>query len=377
MQRVSITPRTDWKQKVEKIGFSIHSENDEPYWDESAYYELSKKDESVIKEATETIWKMCLHAVNFIISNKFYQRFHIPEFFIPVIESSWYNSWPYIYSRLDLAYKNGQVKLLEINPDTPTSLYEASVVQYLWKKEKFPDAGQFNYLESSLINTFLNAKIKLGDQPVYFSYLKQFAEDAITICYLGSCASEAGINTRYVYMEDLGWNKEKKSFVDLYDSPIQNLFKLYPYEWITGSQFAREIPADKNIFCMIEPPWKMILSSKALLPILWELYPGHKNLLPAYYEPGFLNSYARKPFRSRQGENILLVKNKEIIDQTDGDCGDQDYIYQKLFELPGYDNNHMLIGSWIIGDTAAGIGIRESANLITDKKSRFVPHLIL
>jgi len=40
------------------------------------------------------------------------------------------------------------------------------------------------------------------------------------------------------------------------------------------------------------------------------------------------------------------------------------------------NNNYPVIGSWIIGQDAAGIGIREANNLITDNKSRFVPHLI-
>jgi glutathionylspermidine synthase len=34
----------------------------------------------------------------------------------------------------------------------------------------------------------------------------------------------------------------------------------------------------------------------------------------------------------------------------------------------------MTIGAWIIGDAAAGIGIREDASPITRNTSRFVPH---
>jgi len=34
----------------------------------------------------------------------------------------------------------------------------------------------------------------------------------------------------------------------------------------------------------IEPPWKAVLSNKGILPLLWEMFPGHPNLLPAYFE---------------------------------------------------------------------------------------------
>jgi glutathionylspermidine synthase len=56
--------------------------------------------------------------------------------------------------------------------------------------------------------------------------------------------------------------------------------------------------------------------------------------------------------------------------------GEEGFIYQELAELPNFDGNFALIGSWIIGQEAAGIGIRESNHLITDNGSRFLPHVI-
>ena len=35
----------------------------------------------------------------------------------------------------------------------------------------------------------------------------------------------------------------------------------------------------------IEPGWRVLLNSKGLLPVLWELFPDHPNLLPAYWSP--------------------------------------------------------------------------------------------
>ena len=120
----------------------------------------------------------------------------------------------------------------------------------------------------------------------------------------------------------------------------------------------------------------MILSNKAILPILWELYPYHPYLLKAYFDRGDLLSYAKKPILSREGANIELIKEGSSIAKTNGEYGEEGYIYQDLFELPNFDGNYPLIGSWVIGQQPAGIGIRESNHLITNNQSRFVPHLI-
>jgi glutathionylspermidine synthase len=118
----------------------------------------------------------------------------------------------------------------------------------------------------------------------------------------------------------------------------------------------------------------MLLSNKGILPVLWELYPNHPNLLPAYFDnPHDLSEYAVKPLLGRQGENITLITKEGNI-AVDGNYGKEGYIYQQYCPLPNFDGNHPCIGSWLIDGQAAGIGIRESEGLITDNLSRFVPH---
>ena len=51
-------------------------------------------------------------------------------------------------------------------------------------------------------------------------------------------------------------------------------------------------------------------------------------------------------------------------------------VYQQYFALPAYDGQHPIVGSWVIDQEAAGVGIRESAGLVTLNASPFVPHII-
>lgn len=78
---------------------------------------------------------------------------------------------------------------------------------------------------------------------------------------------------------------------------------------------------DKNQTLFIKPAWKMILSNKAILAVLWELFPGHPYLLPAYFESDRLTNYVRKPIPSREGANIDMVMGEELICRTGGEYG--------------------------------------------------------
>ena len=376
MKRISINPRPDWAEKVENLGFGFHT-MDSIYWDESAYYTFSMKQIETIETATNTLWTLCLEAVEHVISKKKYDLFHIPKWFVPHIENSWESDAPAIYGRFDFSFQNGVPKMLEFNADTPTSLFETGVVQWNWLEERFPDADQFNSVHEKLIAHWKELKPYLHKAPLHFSCVKETLEDLTTVEYLRDTAIQAGFTTKLVYLDDIGWDLDTETFKDLEEDDIKNIFKLYPWEWLLDDEFGFNILRDRNKTHWIEPSWKMILSNKAILPILYELFPNCPYLLPAYFDCVDLKDYVKKPILSREGANVTVVKNNQYITHTEGMYGEEGYIYQQLCPLPETDGNHALVGSWIIGQEAAGIGIRESNGMITDNGSRFVPHIIV
>ncbi len=379
MKRKIATPRTEWQRKVEELGFGFHT-LDTSYWDESVFYEFNLTEINQIEKATNELWDLCLEAVQYVIDNKLYRRFHIPEWFISHIEESWNNDAPAIYGRFDFSMKDGIPKLLEFNADTPTSLFEASVIQWYWLQDTHPKNDQFNSIHEKLIAYWKYLKEFLHPGILHFSADDQNLEDLTTTEYLRDCAIQAGMETNFINLMDIGWNVDFKEFRDIEDSAIKNIFKLYPWEWLVNEEFGNHIIPDRNKTNWIEPSWKMILSNKAILPILWKLNTGHENLLPTFTEFDKMSlgfSYAKKPILSREGANIQLFNNGTLISETKGDYGEEGFIYQELCPLPEFDGNYPLIGSWVIGQEAAGIGIRETNTLITDNLSRFVPHLII
>ena len=95
---------------------------------------------------------MCLEAVDNVVTTEGYQRFGIPEWVWPHIAESWKRQDPHVYGRFDLRYDGkSPAKLLEYNADTPTTLLEASLLQWHWKTDVFPDDDQWNSIHEKLV----------------------------------------------------------------------------------------------------------------------------------------------------------------------------------------------------------------------------------
>ena len=370
MRRERLTPRSNWQKQFDDLGFHFHTPG-ETYWDESVCYHFTSREIDEIYQATASLHQLCLRAVERIILRHEFEAFALPPCFEQQIIDSWHADSPTLFGRFDLCYDGiGPPKLLEYNADTPTSLVEASIAQWNWQQEVYPALDQFNLLHEKLIARW---KALAKDFPaVYFACVQDHAEDQGNLDYIRDTAIQAGIETRPIVIEELGWSATDRSFVDLEDQPIQALFKLYPWEWLAHEEFGPFVPQSK--MKVIEPAWKVLLSSKAILPVLWEMEPGHPNLLPcSLAETSIPIPYVKKPRYSREGANVEIHTNGGIIAEA-GDYGSEGFVFQAYEPLPGFDGNYPVIGSWIVGDEPAGIGVREHSKRITTNMSCFVPH---
>ena len=368
MIRQSVTPRKDFGKKLESIGLSFHSWDN--YWKEDVCYSFTSEQIDTIEEVTEELHSMCIQAVKYVIDNNRLGDLGIPPLFWDEIISSFDRNDPTLYGRFDLAYDGvNPPKMLEYNADTPTSLLESAVAQWYWMEDVFPEKDQFNSLHDKLVSQW---DMLPKDAVIHVASLKENEEDWVCTMYLVDTIETSGRKAVHMYIEDIGIDNSTKEFVDLDGTPIKHLFKLYPWEWMMREEFGQSTIASSTKF--IEPMWKAVLSCKGILPILWELFPDHPNLLPAYFESDKLTSYAKKPLYSREGANVELVFNDVQIAADDGPYGSEGYIYQELFTLPNFDGKYPIIGSWIVGDKAAGICIREDSKMITTNMSNFVPH---
>ncbi len=420
MRREVASPRADWRDKVEALGFDFHTIDGEAYWREDVCYAFTADEIDTLEDATAELHSMCLEAVDRVVSAGRYQDFGLDDYASGLVERSWRASEAALYGRMDLRFDGIEPpKLLEYNADTPTALFEASVVQWYWLQDTRPAADQFNSIHEKLIarwqvqmfgggtrlvgpsaeqggadesaalsadstNVTRLGRDRLfenrgrtpgfsnsGNANVHFAACYEQAEDRATCDYLRDTATQAGIDTVALDIEDVGWSGT--DFIDLDDAPIGSLFKLYPWEWLLDERFAANIAKAGTRW--IEPAWKMLLSNKSILALLWEMFPGHPNLLPAAHRRCDLAaqissaSLVRKPRHGREGEGVIVL-GAGISEPA----ADAPQVYQQFQQLPRFDDRYALVGSWIIGHDPAGIGMREDGDRITRNTSCFVPH---
>lgn len=379
MKRVIATPRSNWQKQVEADGLLYHTLPDgRPYWNETAYYQFTSQEISTLEIATQELDRMCLAAVDHIIAYNRFAELQVPDFFVEYIKQSWEQDQHTIYGRFDLVFDGANPpKLLEFNADTPTSLMEAAVIQWKWLEQLHASDDQFNSIHERLIEAWQRFAQETSLQnPVHFSCMEGQDEDELTITYMMDVAQQAGLTTVPIQIEQVGWDGSKRLFVDSRNQPIQSIFKLYPWEWLMTEEFGRHIPQVNLPMKWLEPAWKMLLSGKGLLPILWEMYPDHPYLLRASWQPIDDAVMVRKPARGREGANVTILDDDFVVAQTHGNYDDGQWVYQE-FQPPGrFDGNTAIIGSWMVNGYACGIGVREDDELVTQNTSRFVPHLM-
>lgn len=364
MRRETCPERDGWRERVEQLGFDFHTIDGEPYWREDVCYRFRSDEIDTLEEATAELHSLCLDAVDRIVASGRYDELGLDDAAARLVERSWRASEPALYGRMDLSWDgSGPPKLLEYNADTPTALFEASVVQWHWLQDTRPQRDQFNSIHEKLIALWRDVG---KSKKIHFAAAYEQAEDRATCDYLCDTALQAGFDAVALDIGEVGW--QGGDFVDLDGAVISTLFKLYPWEWLLAEEFGANIP--KVDLRWIEPAWKMLLSNKSILPVLWEFFPDHPNLLPAAPARAALSgTVVRKPRFGREGEGVV------VLDRGAGEpAAAEPVVYQQFHELPRFGDRFALIGSWLIGNEPAGIGMREDADRVTRNTSCFVPH---
>lgn len=355
--------------------------------------------------------------------------------------------WPSVYGRFDLCLGLGRddvvssVKLLEFNADTPTSLVETAHIQWEWFVANHQDAStdQWNRLYDALVERWVseirNYQLATGKKVslvhVACSKYETEGEDIMTIRLMGAAIEQAAellgspddpaFRVKYIAVESIKRVPESRGAATYVASGAQRgaivghfadgdpdygpdgekielIFKLHPWEHMLQAQYGfgettmhNLLSSDPTIW--VEPAYKMLWSNKGILPVLWELFRYNRAyspyLLEAYFadDPnipeGFERNCARKPLLGREGADVSLIMNGDVIETEDREVyGDEGFVVQKLAKLPRFDDPdegpmYAVCGAWMVGDTPEGICFRESTGLITSNTSYFAPHVVL
>ncbi|MBV6635008.1 MAG: glutathionylspermidine synthase family protein [Mameliella sp.] len=406
MQKIQLPERPHWRDHAKEVGFTFADMYGEPYWDESSAYAFTLDQiENDLEDPATELHSMCREAVAEIItSERLMTQLSIPENRRDLVANSWKQGDPEIYGRFDFAYDGkGPAKLLEYNADTPTSLYESAAFQWQWLEDQLaagvvPEGtDQFNGIHEALVARF--DEVFEANSDLHFTAVAGNPEDYGTVEAMGWAAREAGLGAHYCDLDKIGLSEDGQ-FLDDEDRRIAVLFKLYPWEDLFLDDYADHIDGSGCLF--LEPAWKALLSNKGLLPVLWQMFEGHPNLLPAFFEADIADAlegtgspsagaaqafsraevdlaagHVRKPILSREGASVSILKAGKILEEAQNtEYSEHPRIVQAYAPLPQFDGFRPVVGAWIVGQSCAGIGIREDRSRITQDLSRFKPHYI-
>ncbi len=378
---------------LESIHFSWHTHaNDEAFLKDEIVL-IKEHEANAYYEAANELYDMFVEAAEYVIENDLFHELNIPFNLIEIIKESWENDvhW-HLYGRFDLAGGlNGEpIKLLEFNADTPTSLIETSIAQWaLLKYNDLDDQRQFNNIYNALRENFqrlvtLEESVEKFDEyydgwKILFSSVRGNQEDEDSTRYLQTIAEEAGFNTAFCYVDEVEFSGEDGIFYD--DEAYEFWFKLLPWEDIAIEEgelatLLTQIIHNKKAI-ILNPAYTLIFQSKAIMKILWDLFPNHPLLLETSFEPLSGQAYVEKKAFGREGENVTIFdKDGTVIDKKEGQYDNYTSVYQAMAALNRDEKGDYYQAGVFFAYEGCGLGFRTANRAILEDGASFAGHMI-
>lgn len=373
-------------------GHTINS--DDPY----QYFTISKSAEQELVRATNELHLMYLHATDKVLKeDQLLEHFNIPSILWPRLRLSWKNRrYQTITGRLDLCMDERGLKVYEYNADSASCHTEAGYILQKWAEQGGLTQGK-NPAED-LLDSLSEAWKHSDAKPFVHIMQDNDIEENYHALFIQRALSQAGYESKILHgLDDLHWDKRGR-LVDDEDHPVKCVWKTWA--WETVLEQLRLESEDQVIappirtghpenhvrlidvllrpeVLVFEPLWTVIPSNKAILPVLWSLFPNHRYLLESTFELNnhlIENGYAIKPIAGRCGSNIELVNhNEQVLDKTTGKFAEQENIYQQLWCLPQIANRYVQISTFAVGGHYGGACLRSDHSLVIKGASDMQP----
>ena len=355
------------------------------------YFVMSETARTEVKRATNELHAMFMHATDYVLDHPdILERFNLPAALLPRLRNSWQNRRTHnITARFDFALSEKGLKVYEYNADSAGCHMECGLVQGRWATHHGVTAGRDPgaRLAEALSRAWYDSHV---DGPLHILQDEDKEEDYHAL-YMKAAAEAAGARCKLVRgLDGLGWDKAGR-VVDADGERIDWVWKTWA--WETALDQLRDEALDEAAFLeshkfeevrdhpprlidvllrpevmVFEPMWSLIPSNKAILPVLWHLYPRSPYLLETHFEltDGLAaRGYVKKPIVGRCGGNIALVdSDARVLEETEGQFHDRDDIYQELFPLPEIGGLYTQVCTFTVDGIDAGACVRCDTSMV-------------
>ena len=436
---------------------AVAAEGDVP----SAYYVLDYDMWCRIRAAALSLHELAMESTWHVITHNesehlLENHFGIPRKLHGLLRRS-AEAVPPMFGRFDFGYDGDKVVMLEYNCDSSAALLECMRTQGQWSRHHQIDhighcSGSFirskiiKYL-SWLATDPAAAAIRPSHGILHFMIDNDDEERYTALCVM-QCAEEVGFKCKLcVKLTDFRFQGESQfhpqsqreqflddvTIVDLEGAPVELVWKTWSWDTVLH-QYAKHVdpanfvgagssPSGEEApphataaasarrptlsdmllnakITVLEPLWKAVAGSKAILPVMYRLNPDHENMVRASFSADkniLAQPYLTKPVNGRAGQNITMYDAEEVAasssasppsasgDTTDGDRDtgkesssgkfyDSLLVYQSRCFLRPFDGQHYpIFCGWMVGEGFGGIVIREDTSKITKLNSVVVP----
>jgi glutathionylspermidine amidase/synthetase len=364
------------------------------------YFLMSKTAQEELERATNQLHALFLHATDYVLrDDALLARFGFPRALWPRIHRSWDNRRnQMITGRFDFAMSEAGLKVYEYNCDSAACYLECGKVQGKWARhfgcEIGRDAGE------ALHDHLRDAWRRSGVEGLVHVMRDDHPEEIYHALFMQEAMERAGIESRMIRgMAGLSWAPDG-GILDERGDRVRTVWKSWAWETALD-QIRRECENDerkletyrpgerhegdvrlvdvllRSEVMVYEPLWTLIPSNKAILPVLWSLFPDHPYLLETSFELSDAlraRGYVSKPIVGRCGDNISLFdRNQTLIGETGGRFGDRDQIYQELFPLARRGDLYVQPSTFLVAGAYAASAARVDESLVITEESDNVP----
>lgn len=293
--------------------------------------------------------------------------------------------WLTFFGRLDwVVDKDGRLRLLELNTDTPGGLESIGLNNLL--APYCPDLKDPNRGLAPLIAGKFCEYNKTLTQPVGTLGMVACAGDEEDWSILRQMGSILDFQVERLVYGDISALGNQGGSMVINGQRLDGLFRYYPLDWLLEDRRGRSLLTGLANTCCLNPPCALIPQSKAFLALVWQLLqedfytPGEKQLIERYLVPTYLSWTGGpciiKPYLEREGQGVLFSKGLSREEMRE--IGDRNVVYQELVDIKALDiESHTsykrlyqvvypILGAFMVADQFAGLYTRLGSR-ITDR----------
>ncbi|EKF31044.1 trypanothione synthetase, putative [Trypanosoma cruzi marinkellei] len=300
--------------------------------------------------ATKKLHEVAMETTRLILNSRDSEALLVQYFGLPTelhlqLRRS-FETIPSMCGRFDFGYDGKEIMMLAYKCDSSAAMLECGDTQEKFTRHYGVKLGNStgSFLYSRIVNYFsclMQNECLCPHHKIVHFMIDDNDEERYTALYVMNAAESVGFRTKLcVKLSDFRFGSstgevdldasptERRSVVDLENEKVLLVWKTWAWDTVVQQYMEQRTqeghgvstkPTLSDILLnehirVLEPLWKAVTGSKAILPFMYAVAPHHPNMVPAsfYRTKEIISSpYLTKPVNGRVGKNMTIYDPEE------------------------------------------------------------------